>query len=136
MLPPGWVSFFTKPAPTGSETCVNTMGTERVARWRVAIALPGATMTSSSSATKSATYLRMRSGSAVAQRVSNCTFCPAFQPSAACVSPRMTETGDETEFNRVIANYEDGWDQMSCSLRCARCIVVGRGNDDCHLTPD
>ena len=59
-LPPGRARLSTKPAPTGSTTLVNTIGTVRVAcsmpRWPCW----HARMTSGASATNSAAYLRCR----------------------------------------------------------------------------
>src|SRR6266545_7579733 len=61
-LPPGRARLATKPAPTGSGVCVNTIGTVRVAWSNGAMTWPPeARMTSGASATNSAACLRMRS---------------------------------------------------------------------------
>ena len=79
-LPPGRARLSTKPAPTGSATCANTIGTVRVACSNGAtVALPLARMTSGASATNSAAYLRMRSASPAPQRV--------VDPHVAAVGP-------------------------------------------------
>src|SRR5262249_43047223 len=68
-LPPGRASVSTKPAPTGSATCTNTIGTVRTACCNTATAgLPTARVTSGASATNSAAYLRLRSASIAPQR--------------------------------------------------------------------
>jgi hypothetical protein len=55
-LPPGRARLLTKPAPTGSGTLVNTIGTLRVnCSSGPTVALPLARMTSGASATSSAT---------------------------------------------------------------------------------
>ena len=60
-LPPGRARLSTKPAPTGSVTFTNTIGTVRVACCNAAtIGRAVARMTSGASATSSAAYLRMR----------------------------------------------------------------------------
>src|SRR5262249_31796016 len=57
-LPPGRARLLTKPAPTGSGTCTNTIGTVRVAcNNGPTVKLPGARMTSGASAINSAAYL-------------------------------------------------------------------------------
>src|SRR5262249_35748590 len=70
----------TKPAPTGSMTTTNTIGTVRVASSNgavVAVPVP-ATRTSGASATNSAACLRM--SAAVAQRMSIRRLRPSLQP--------------------------------------------------------
>src|SRR5262245_54899165 len=68
-LPPGRAKLLTKPAPTGSGVCVNTIGTVRVACSSDGTAAPPpARMTSGASATNSDAYLRMRSASPAAHR--------------------------------------------------------------------
>ena len=68
-LPPGRARLSTKPAPTGSGTITNTIGTVRVACSNgPTTALPVARMTSGASATNSAAYLRMSSALPAAQR--------------------------------------------------------------------
>src|SRR4051812_30767353 len=58
-LPPGRVRLSTKPAPTGSTACANTMGMVRVAICNAAtVGLAVARMTSGASVTNSAAYLR------------------------------------------------------------------------------
>ena len=68
-LPPGRARLSTKPAPTGSTACANTIGTVRVACSNAATAAALlARMTSGASATSSAAYLRMPSALPRAQR--------------------------------------------------------------------
>ena len=68
-LPPGRARLSTKPAPTGSATVTNTIGTVRVACCNGPTAEPpAARMTSGASATNSAAYLRLRSASPAPQR--------------------------------------------------------------------
>src|SRR4051794_10664981 len=58
-LPPGRARLSTKPAPTGSGVCANTIGTARVACSNAGIVEPAAArMTSGASATNSAASLR------------------------------------------------------------------------------
>src|SRR5262249_16257977 len=68
-LPPGCARLATKPAPTGSTTVTNTIGTLRVACCNAATdAVPdAATRTSGASATSSAACLRNSSALAVAR---------------------------------------------------------------------
>jgi hypothetical protein len=69
VLPPGRARLATKPAPTGSTTFTNTIGTMRLARCNDATAgLALAKITSGASATNSAAYLRLRSASLAPQR--------------------------------------------------------------------
>ena len=86
-LPPGRARLATKPAPTGSMTITNTIGTVRVACSNGAtVAVPvAATMTSGASAANSAACLRMSSALVVAQRVSIRTLRPSVQPN--CCRP-------------------------------------------------
>src|SRR5437764_11895526 len=68
-LPPGRARLSTKPAPTGSDTSTNTIGTVRVDSCRAATGgLPVASRTSGASATNSAASLRTWSISPTAQR--------------------------------------------------------------------
>ena len=68
-LPPGRARLSTKPAPTGSATIANTIGTVRVACSNGAmVEVPVARMTSGASATNSAAYLRMLSALPAPQR--------------------------------------------------------------------
>src|SRR5262249_54860814 len=86
-LPPGRARLSTKPAPTGSTTFTNTIGTMRVACSNGPTAgLPVAKMTSDLSATNSAAYLRRRSSSPAAHRVLIWMFRPSVQPN--CMRPR------------------------------------------------
>ena len=88
-LPPGRAKLATKPAPTGSGVCVNTIGTERVTCSNGPAAdPPEARMTSGSNATNSIAYLRLRSASPAPQRVSIRTLPPSVQPNccSACVN--------------------------------------------------
>ena len=85
-LPPGRARLATKPAPTGSITCTNTIGTVRVACCNAAtVGLAVARITSGASATNSAAYLRLRSISTAPQRMSIRTLRPSVQPD--CCSP-------------------------------------------------
>jgi len=92
-LPPGCARLATKPAPTGSMTTTNTIGTMRVAFSNgatVAVPVP-ARMTSGASAANSAACLRMSSALVVAQRVSIRTLRPSVQPNCcrACRNAAM-----------------------------------------------
>jgi hypothetical protein len=79
-LPPGRARLSTYPAPTGSGTIANTMGTLRVASSNgPAAALPLATMTSGASATSSPACLRMSSGFAPLERSSMRRLRPTSQ---------------------------------------------------------
>ena len=81
-LPPGRARLSTKPAPTGSMTTTNTIGTVRVAcssGATVAVPVP-ATGTSGPSAANSAACLRMSSALVVAHRVSINTLRRSTQP--------------------------------------------------------
>src|SRR5262245_31333006 len=72
MLPPGRARLSTKPAPTGSGTITNTIGTVRVADSTCpTVEPPLATMTSGASATNSAAYLRVSASLPADQRVSD-----------------------------------------------------------------
>jgi len=83
-LPPGRARFATKPAPTGSTACANTIGTVRVACSKgVAAGMPLAKTTSGESATNSAACLRKLSASPPPQRRSIRTLRPTAQP-ASC----------------------------------------------------
>ena len=83
-LPPGRARLSTKPAPTGSPTTGNTIGTVRVACSNgPTVEAPWARMTSGASAANSAACLRMSAALAVAQRVSIRTLRPMVQPNSA-----------------------------------------------------
>ena len=83
-LPPGRARLSTKPAPTGSTTAGNTIGTVRVACSNgPTVEEPWARMTSGASAANSAACLRMSSALGVAQRVSIRTLRPMVQPNSA-----------------------------------------------------
>ena len=91
-LPPGRARLSTKPAPTGSTACANTIGTVRVAACNAAtVGLDVARRTSGESAISSAAYLRYRSASPEAQRMSICRFRPLAQPNCCnpCRNPAM-----------------------------------------------
>src|SRR5262245_53481808 len=77
-LPPARARLATKPAPTGSMTTTNTIGTVRVACSNGAtVVVPvAATRTSGASATNSAACLRSSSALVVAQRMSIRTLWP------------------------------------------------------------
>jgi hypothetical protein len=71
VLPPGRAKLATKPAPTGSITFANTIGTVRVTRCSAAtFTLAEAKMTSGASATNSAAYLFESAGLPAVQRIS------------------------------------------------------------------
>src|SRR6516165_7612494 len=79
-LPPGRARLSTKPAPTGSATAANTIGTLRVACSNgPMVEAPVARMTSGMVATNSTACLRI-SLALLAQRVSMRTFWPMVQP--------------------------------------------------------
>ena len=84
-LPPGRARLATKPAPTGSTTTTNTIGTVRVACSNGAtVVVPlAATRTSGASAANSVACLRRSSGLVVAQRVSIRMLRPSVQPNCA-----------------------------------------------------
>ena len=86
-LPPGRARLSTKPAPTGSATAVNIIGTVRVACSNgPTCEVPLAKMTSGASATNSAAYLRVRSASPKApKRYSIRKLRPSIQPN--CCNP-------------------------------------------------
>jgi hypothetical protein len=90
-LPPGRARLWTKPAPTGSATAANTIGTVRVTFSNgPRVEAPVANMTSGARATNSAAFLRTASALAVAQRVSIRTLRPSVQPNCCQVeSPRQ-----------------------------------------------
>ena len=80
-LPPGRDRLLTRPAPTGSGTITNTIGTVRVACSNCAAATsPLARITSGARAANSAAYLRMLSALAAPQRDSIRTLRPSVQP--------------------------------------------------------
>ena len=88
-LPPGRARLSTKPAPTGSATTGNTIGTVRVACSNgPTVEAPWARMTSGASAANSAACLRISAALAVAQRVSIRTLRPMVQPN--CAAPAGT----------------------------------------------
>ena len=85
-LPPGRARLATKPAPTGSGTTTNTIGTVRVACSNGAtVELPFARMTSGASAINSAAYLRMLVGVASRPAGVDPHVAAAVQPN--CRSP-------------------------------------------------
>src|SRR5262245_2601487 len=80
-LPPGRVRLSTKPAPTGSGTWANTIGTVLVASNNAPVlTLPLASMTSGASATSSAAYLRALSAVPCATRWAIRTLSPSRHP--------------------------------------------------------
>src|SRR5262245_25662672 len=83
-LPPGRARLSMKPAPTGSTTAGNTIGTLRVTFNNAAtVEAPKARMTSGASAANSAACLRISSALNVAQRASIRTLRPMVQPNNA-----------------------------------------------------
>ena len=84
-LPPGRARLETKPAPTGSMTTTNTIGTVRVAcsNGATVVVPEPATIASGASAANSTACLRMSSASVAAQRVSICRLLPSVQPNSA-----------------------------------------------------
>src|SRR5215831_4254865 len=53
---------------------------------------------------------------------------------AGGVAARPTETGDETEFDRVVSDVEDNGSPAARGDRRARCIFIGSGDDNRHLS--
>src|SRR5262249_38414506 len=53
---------------------------------------------------------------------------------AGGVAARPIETGDETEFDRVVSDVEDDGSPAARSDRRARCIFIGSGDDNHHLS--
>ena len=90
ILPPGWAMLWTKPAPTGSATFMNTIGIVRVACCSdAAVKLPGLKITSGAAATRSAASRRRRSSmSPPTNRVSITRLRPTAHPncSRACAN--------------------------------------------------
>src|SRR5262245_17525770 len=85
-LPPGRARPSTKPAPTGSATTTNTIGTVRLAcNNGPTVEVPEARMTSGASATNSAAFLRVSAASPADQRCSIRKLRPWVQPN--CCSP-------------------------------------------------
>src|SRR5262249_13234906 len=85
VLPPGRAKLATKPAPTGSMTPTNTIGTLRVSRCNAATTGEvTATTTSGASATNSAAYWRQRSAPPAPQTV-------AMRGVAAAEPPKSRE---------------------------------------------
>src|SRR5262245_12491558 len=84
-LPPGRAKFATKPAPTGSMTTANTIGTVRVAcsNGATVVVPEPARITSGASATNSTACLRTSSALVPAQRMSICALRPSVQPNSA-----------------------------------------------------
>src|SRR5262249_42890080 len=81
ILPPGRVRLATNPAPTGSGTWANTIGTVLVASNNAPVlTLPLASMTSGASATSSAAYLRALSAVPCATRWSIRTLSSSRHP--------------------------------------------------------
>src|SRR5262249_61126545 len=79
-LPPGRAKLLTNPAPTGSGTIVNTIGTARVSCSNGAtVMLPVAWVACGGRATNSSPHLRMLSGAPEAQPESISTFGPTAQ---------------------------------------------------------
>src|SRR5262245_36603667 len=88
-LPPGRAKLSTYPAPTGSLTTVNTIGTVRVdSNNGPTLEAPPARMTSGASAPSSAECLRISVMLGVAQRVSIRRFCPMPQPNGQPLQER------------------------------------------------
>jgi len=92
-LPPGRARLSTKPAPTGSATFANTIGTVRVARCRAwTLGVAAAKMTSGASASSSSAYPLNRPASPAAQRWwSIRRLRPSDQPNrcSACTNAAM-----------------------------------------------
>ena len=86
VLPPGRARLATNPAPTGSMTFANTIGTLWVTRCNAArFTLAEAKMTSGVSDTNSAAYLSDSADLPAAQRTSKRTLRPSTQPN--CCNP-------------------------------------------------
>ena len=93
VLPPGRERLATNPAPTGSMTLANTIGTLRVIRCNAAtLALAEARMTSGASATSSSAD-RLRSASPTGQRISIFTLRPSVQPKCRSPSTNAAQPG-------------------------------------------
>jgi hypothetical protein len=83
-FPPGRARLSMKPAPTGSATIANTIGTVRVTcSSGPRVEAPGAKTTSGARAANSAACLRTASELSVAQRMSIRTLWPMLQPDFA-----------------------------------------------------
>jgi putative ABC transport system substrate-binding protein len=67
-LPPGRAKFATKPAPTGSGVCVNTIGTVRVAWSNVPTTVPPAARMTSGARQPNSGLIVLSSATAVAHR--------------------------------------------------------------------
>ena len=79
-LRPGLDKLPTKPAPTGSITTVNTIGTVRVASTKGGIAALPIARTTSDPATNSAAFFLPAAVNPALPRMSNCTSRPSTQP--------------------------------------------------------
>ena len=91
-LPPGRARLSTKPAPTGSATIANTIGTLRVACSNGPTAtLPVARIDVWRERDQFGRYLRMRSASPAPQRASIRTLRPSVQPNSCrpCTNAAM-----------------------------------------------
>ena len=120
-LPPGRAKLSTKPAPTGSTIFTNTIGTVRVSCCNDIIAgLPLARITSGASATNSAAYLRKRSASAAAQRVSICTLRPIVQPDSC--SPCANAVTRAVDSGSAAAGFMSTPMRRIRSACCARAV--------------
>src|SRR6516225_8935337 len=87
VLPPGRARLATNPAPTGSMTFANTIGTLWVTRCNAArFMLAEVKMTSGVSDTNSAAYLSESAGLPAAQRMSKRTLRPSVQPNCCSAS--------------------------------------------------
>src|SRR5262249_54254894 len=76
-----------------------------------------------------------RSGKKLAQQAQS--LCHQFaheRVHAGGVAARPTETGDETEFDRVVSDVEDDGSPAARGDRRARCIFIGSGDDNRHLS--
>ena len=92
VLPPGRAKLATKPAPTGSITPANTIGTARVACCNAAtVGKVVAKRTSGVSATNSVAFFRLRSASLIPHRMWICALRPTAQP-ASCSPCRNAAT--------------------------------------------
>ena len=93
-LPPGWASFSTMPAPTGSPTSVKTMGTlvvASLAAWVAASWL--VTIRSTPALTSASAAAGIASSLPSVKRMSNVTSRPSSMPSSLSPALRPSTVG-------------------------------------------
>ena len=118
-LPPGRARLSTKPLPTGSTTCTNTIGTARVVCSNGAmLILPVARMTSGVSANNSSAYLRISSEfPAAGQRVSMRRLRPSVKPQ---LLQSLLEGSDAGLSVRTISNRAHEHADLPYAIRLLR----------------